>query len=254
MGDPYDGPPVVPLPERLDRRLRLGPFSSAREALRFVTYATVGAVVAPFTSPYVWLVFVAGGFVACVVRADGLSLDERATSFFLWEVRSHFGGSNMRASPARGALRQGLIGVEPGRYVAILRTGGTPVTYLPPVELARRFELFRDLLRSTDGAFGFLASSVPMAAGPVLPPTDPDPTADAPARAGYAELVDLLCRRRQMRRVYLLLATERTGPEGLANLELRVAALSAALERLGVNATRLRDARLRDAAQRWGWT
>lgn len=88
MGDLPDGPPVVSLPERLDRRLRLGPFASARDALKFVTYSAVGAVIVPFTSPYLWLVVVAGGFAVCVVRSDGQALDERALSFVLWKIRA----------------------------------------------------------------------------------------------------------------------------------------------------------------------
>lgn len=254
MGDLPDGPPVVPLPERLDRRLRLGPFASARDALRFVTYSAVGAVVAPFTSPYVWLLFVAGGFAACVVRSDGRAFDERGAAFLRWKLRAGFGNGRMTRAAVRRSVGSGLVAVGSSRLVAILRSGGTPVTYLPPAELARRFEQFRDLLRSVKGGLGLLIASSPMASGPVLPRTPSDGRGDGAARAGYVELVTLLCRRRQVRRVYLALAVERTGAEGISDLEQRVASLTERLGALGLRVVRLRDSRLRDAARRWGWT
>jgi len=255
MDDPPDGPPLVSLPERLDRRLRLGPFASARDALRFITYAAVGAVVAPFTSPYVWLAIVAGGFAAVVLRSDGQALDERAYAFARWELRTGTGGSGVKPSTRQPGLSQGFLRVGSGRCLAILRTGGTPVTYLPPVELGRRFETFRDLLRSSEGTVGFLATSTSLSSGPVLPSGPPPPAAsDRSARDGYAELVELLCRRRQVRRVYVVLGTERTGPEGLSDLEGRVRSLAEKLTVLGLGPVRLRDRGLREAARLWGWT
>jgi hypothetical protein len=254
MAEPLEGPPVVPLPERLDRRLRLGPFASARDALRFVTYAAAGAVLAPFTTPYVWLVFVAGGFAASVIRSDGQSLDERAFAFVRWGLRAGAGGLTVRTGAGQPHLGQGLYRTGSGRYLAILRTGGTPVSYLPPAELAHRFELFRDLLRSTEGAFGWIATSTPMASGPVVPTVPPSAAADRPALEGYAQLVGLLCRRRQLRRVYLVLGTERTGPEGFSDLEVRVRSVTDQLGSLGLEAVRLRRRRLSEAARLWGWS
>jgi hypothetical protein len=253
MGDLPDGPPVVPLPERLDRRLRLGPFASARVALRFVTYAAVGAVVAPFTTSYVWLAIAAGGFAVCVVRSDGQSLDERGFSFLLWKLRTWSGGGRVRPDGAARAPRQGLFPIRPGQYVAILRTGGTPVTYLPPAELARRFELFRDLIRSLGGGIAFLVTSTPMRAGPVTPRPLQNGGPDEASCTGYMELVSLLCRRRQIRRVYLALGAARTGPDSVSDLETRASALADRLASLGLRSVRLRDRGLADAARRWGW-
>lgn len=254
MGDIPDGPPVVPLPERFDRRLRLGPFASAREALRFVTYVAVGAVVAPFTSPYLWVVVLVGGFAACVIRTDGQALDERAFSFARWKLRRDGSGRKMSRS-AMGLVRgAGFIGIRPGQYVAILRTGGTPMTYLPPVELARRFELFRDLVRSVGGGFAFQITSVPMRPGPVVPAPIDAGRVDCAPRDGYSQLVELLCRRRQIRRIDLALSTERTGPEGISDLEVRISTLRERLAGLGLRAVRLRGRALADAARRWGWS
>ncbi len=254
MGDLPDGPPVVVLPERLDRRLRLGPFASARDALKFVTYAAAGAIVAPFTSPFLWLVFVGGGFAVSVVRSDGEALDERAFAFVCWRIRTLRGGHPVTAGTPRAGARQGIVAITPGRYLAILRTGGTPVTYLPPVELARRFELYRDLLRSSGGGLAFLVTASSMRSGPVLPSATDAASPDQPARAGYSELVDLLCRRRRLRRVYLVLASDRTGPDGISELEARARTLAERLMGLGLRSVRLRDRSLTDALRRWGWS
>jgi hypothetical protein len=254
MGDLADGPPVVSLPERLDRRLRLGPFESARDALKFVTYAAAGAIVVPFTSPYLWLVFVGGGFALCVVRSDGQSLDERAVACLLWRLRTARGGLFVTAGTPPSVARHGIVAIGPGRYLAVLRTGGTPITYLPPAELARRFELYRDLLRSSGNGLMFLVTASAMRPGPVLPGTVDAASPDHPAHDGYSELVGLLCRRRQLRRVYLALVNERTGPDGISDLEARVETLTDRLTKLGVRPARLRDRHLTDAARRWGWS
>lgn len=254
MGEAADGPPVVPLPERFDRRLRLGPFASARDALKFVTYAAVGAVLVPFTSPYLWLVVVAGGFAVAAFRPDGRGLDERAVSFVLWKFRVWSGNRMMKSAAANPVSRRGLLAIGPGLYVAIIRTGGSPLAYLPPIDLARRFELFRDLLRSVRGGIAFSIASVPMRAGPVVPPPLRALRQDRPASAGYSELVELLCRRRSVRTVYLALATESPGPDGVSDLEVRVSTLTERLGGLGLRPVRLRDRRLDDAARRWGWS
>lgn len=254
MGDLPEGPPVVGLPERFDRRLRLGPFPSARAALKFVTYAAVGAVLAPFTSPYLWLTLVATGFVLSVFRWDGPGLDEQAVACGLWALRGAFGDRSMSAPTAVGIARENLVNLGAGQYVAILRAGGTPIAYLPPAELARRFEGFRDVLRSLRGTLAFQVTSASMDADPVTPPGMPPDRGDRPAWAGYSELVTLLCRRRSVRRIYLVLPTETSGPDGIADLETRVRGLTERLVALGLRPVRLRNRALEDAARSWGWT
>ncbi|MGI0071566.1 MAG: hypothetical protein ACRECT_05820 [Thermoplasmata archaeon] len=256
MADLADGPPIVGLPERLDRRLRLGPFASARDALKFVSYAAAGAVLVPFTSPWLWPAVAAAGFGLTVVRPDGRGLDEEAASFCRWKWRRWAGGGTV-TGPASGArVRRGLLPLSDGRHLAIVRAAGTPLAYLPPDELAARFERFRDLLRALRGPVGLLVASTPMRSAPVVPgPIDPE-RADGPAAAGYSELVTLLCRRRLVRRVDLVLATDGPGAGALSDLEGRVATLGAGLSALGLRICRLRDRRLEDAARSWGgpWT
>jgi hypothetical protein len=254
MGNDVDGLPVVTLPERFDRRLRLGPFASARDALRFVTYAAVGAVAVPLTGAGVWLLVVAVGFTAVAVRPDGQALDERCLAFVLWKLRSPPGAPRVTAPAARRWLQRGLLTIDSGRFVAILSVECRPIAYLPPAELARRFELYRAVLRSSDGALALLVASGPMSSAPVRP-TGPDlGGTDADARRGYDELVATICRRRQRRQVFLAVGATRSGSDGAAELELRATLLTDRLGEAGLAARRLRGGRLIEAGRRWGWT
>jgi hypothetical protein len=253
MVDSFEGPPVVLLPERVDRRLRLGPFASAQDALKFLSYAAAGAVLAAVTSPWVWLAVAALGFAMAIVRVDGRTLDGQLLAIVRWRLRR--GGTlavtTGRGSPGPEARR--VLGVSDGRYVAIVRAGGTPVAYLPPPELARKFEQFRDLLRGLDGPVGLFVSAIPMRAAPVTPAAARENRPDTDALSGYRELVTLLCRRRHQRRVDLVLATSAEGAEGAAALETRAGGLFDRLAALGLTPHRLRDRALDDGARKWGW-
>jgi len=253
MSATEDGPPIIALPERMDRRMRMGPFPTSRDALKFVTYAATGALLSPFASPWVWIPVVAAGFVIAVWHPEGRALDERAVAFALWKIRALDRRPRMKRYDPRSLVRSGFLQLGPRCHLAVVRTDGTPVNYLPPDELTRRFELFRELLRSTDGNISFLATTVPLRSTSVLPASHPGLDAEAPARSGYAELVSLLCRRRLRRRVYFVLGSNEGGSDAIGRLELRVANLLDRLNSLDLRPTRLRDRALIDAASRFGW-
>ncbi|HLM71014.1 MAG TPA: hypothetical protein VK423_06510, partial [Thermoplasmata archaeon] len=107
MADPEAGPPLIRLPERLDRRMRLGPFPSSRDALKFVTYAAAGALLSPFTSPWVWLPVLLAGFAVSVWRPDGRAVDERILAYSVWKFRSFAGESPVRNASSHPLVRQG---------------------------------------------------------------------------------------------------------------------------------------------------
>jgi hypothetical protein len=248
-----DGPPVVPVPERIDRRLRLGPFASARDALKFLAYAAVGAVLAPIVSPWLGVGFVAIGFGVAVYRPDGLALDERCLAYTHWQFRSARGELPM-TSEARATASPRLLSLSTGERVAIVRANGVPTAYLPPAELVRRFERFRELLRTVRDGLAFSVALAPMRSEPVVPPSVPEGRRDSAAAAGYAQLVTLLCARRWVRRIDLVLRSTGTGAEGIADLESRAAGLVDRLGSLGVDPVRLQGRALSDAARRWGWS
>jgi len=253
MADHEDGVPVIGLPERLDRRMRLGPFPSSRDALKFVAYAAAGAFLVPITSPWFLLLTIAVGFGVSVWRPEGQALDERVLRLVSWKLRSVVAGFAVSDTAPRPLIRQGLLEVAPHRYVAIVRTSGTPIAYLPPGELTRRFELYRELLRSTDPGFALLVTTAPIRVQPVRPEPSHRGGPDAPALSGYCELVSLLCRRRLLRRVYVVIGATDGGTEAVGRLEGRVAQLMERLCALGLRPTRLRDRGLAEAARRIGW-
>jgi hypothetical protein len=253
MGASDGGPLLIGLPERLDRRMRLGPFPSSRDALKFVTYAATGALLAPFASPWVWLPIVLAGFAVAVWRPEGRALDERVVTFATWKLRSWSGRGTVKKPVSRPLVRQGLLQLAPHRYVAVVRTGGAPMAYLPPDDLVRRFELFRELIRAVDGSFSLLSTVMPIRSQAVRPAKDLGDGPDTQARSGYSELVLLLCRRRLLRRVYIVLGTMEGDADAVGRLEGRVASLIERLSALGLRPVRLRDRGLAEAARRFGW-
>jgi len=253
MEGPDAGSPVVALPERVDRRVRLGPFPSARDALKFVCYAAAGAVLAPFASPFAWIPVLVAGFAVCVWRPDGEAVDERGARWLLFWGHRVVGRAltpRRPSAPVRGPVAQ-LAG---GRRATVVRTGGTPLAYRPPAELASLFERFRDLLRASEGPIVLRSTTVPLRDGPVLPKDSPCLAVEAAARAGYRELVSVLCRRRRSRRVEISLSSAEAGPEGERRLQERATGLTELLAALGLRPTILVDRSLSDALRGYGWT
>jgi hypothetical protein len=254
MGGSWDGPPVVALPERMDRRLRLGPFPSARDALKFLAYAAAGALAAALGFPLVGLAAVLAGFAVAVLRIEGQGIDRLALSFvrFYFGRRGWSGRMPSRVSSTLG--RGGVAAAGDGRYAAVVRAGGTPMAYLPPAEIARRFDLFRELLRASDGELTILGSLAPMRSTLVVPAPAGGERRDRAARDGYADLVRMLCDRRRIRRVDVMLISDRAGSEGIADLELRTRSLLERMASLELPATRLLGRALADAVRRSGRT
>jgi hypothetical protein len=233
--------------------MRLGPFPSARAALKFVTYCAVGALFVPLAGGWVWLPFLVLGLAASVHRTGEKGPDERLVDFVLYALRQR--GAN---STARGRFvahaRGSLVRLPSGSYVAIVETRGTPILHLPPREIEDRFSQYRDFLRALDGGCAFVATVAPLSAVPYEPPRDNRSATIAPeARTGYDELVRLLCRRRYVRRILFAFASSASSPAGVAQLEARVAMSIERFQRLGVGPVRLRGRTLRQAAHRFDW-
>ncbi|HTS33823.1 MAG TPA: hypothetical protein VMI55_07825 [Thermoplasmata archaeon] len=252
MGDPSPGPPLVALPRPVERRLRLGPFASARDAVKFAGYAATGALLAPFVAPYAWLPVLGAGFLLTVWRPEGEALDERVARWATWRVRRLARGAPM-TDPATPPARGGFLRVGPGQYVTILRVGGTPLAYRPPAELERVFRAYVEALQSSEGILFLHAGSVPLSAEAVTPRHRASSEAEEPARAGYRELVAVLCRRRLVRRVDLAVPNATAGPDLPAHLERATRALAARLAATGLRPVRLEGRALSEAGRRFGW-
>jgi hypothetical protein len=252
MESPEPGAPLISLPERVDRRVRLGPFPSARDALKFVCYAAVGAVLSPFATAFAWVAFLAVGFVVSVWRPDDEALDERAGRWVRFVV-DRWRGASVTALVRAAAARGPLVHLTSGQRVAIVRTGGTPLAYRPPAELAVLFDRFRELLRASNGPLIVRSTTLALRDAPVLPGTVVCPDLEEAAREGYRELVSVLCRRRRSRRVEIALSANSPGPEGERRLVERARSLAEQLTSLGVRSSLLDDRRLIEAARSFGW-
>lgn len=249
-----DAPWAIRLPTRLDRRMRLGPFPSARDAMKFAAYAAAGTAVLPVGGPGAWLPILAGGFLLSVYRPDGKGIDERVGDFVRYQTRRRPRRSRSApvGSPGAPARQVDLPGTGLG---AVIEVGGVPVRFLPPSEARDLFERYRALLRGLDGPLVLEAGSAPLDA-----PDRPRPPAEGPeseisrsARAGYEEMVRLLFRRRLRRRVRILVSVAGRSEDASAQLDQRAARMSAHLEGLGLTPIRLSGGSLRRAIGAFGF-
>ncbi|MCI4372248.1 MAG: hypothetical protein L3K02_01170 [Thermoplasmata archaeon] len=253
MEGPDAGAPVVGLPERVDRRVRLGPFPSARDALKFVGYAAAGAVLVPFTSPFAWVPVLAIGFAVSAWRPDGEAVDARVGRWLVFQLQGR-GGLPLRTRGPLPRVRGCVAALASGQRVTVVRTGGTPLAYRPPAELAVMFERFRDLLRASEGSLVLRATTAPLRDGPVLPGNAPCSVAEQSARSGYGELVMVLCRRRRSRRVEISIGTSGHSPESDRRLEEQARSLADQLASLGLRPVLLADRALAESIRGFGWS
>jgi hypothetical protein len=252
MGEETTFPPIG-LARRLDRSLRLGPFPSARDAMKFAAYAAAGTVALPFGGALAWLPVVGAGFLLAVVRPEGRGLDDRAGDYLRYQWRRrHRRRSTGKAS---GCPSAGRILTLPGPLlVAILETGGIPIRFLPPADARRLYDAFRELLRSLDAGVFLSVGSAPVPPLPRLPPPPgPSRALERGARAGYVEMLGLLMRRRARRQVRVVLFAPGVGAAAGPQLEARTRALAGRLAALGLDPVRLEGAALGRAAAAIGW-
>jgi hypothetical protein len=242
----------IRLPRPLNRRMRLGPFPSARDAMRFAAYAALGAVVVPIGGAIAWLPILALGFVVSVVRPDGKGLDDRARDYLRWRWRRRHSGA--------GTLDRVTVG--PSSYLrlrgpfvaAILEVGGVPIRFLPPGDARELFERYRELLRTVESGVHLDVGSRPIPGSTFRLPKCPNlAPPESAARSGYREMTRLLLQRRRLRRVAVLLFEPGTGPESLRRLSERTDAFATGLEGLGMPVDRLRGRALSTAAGSMGW-
>jgi hypothetical protein len=239
-----EGPLVIPLPEPVDRKARLGPFLSGRDALKFAGISAVGAVVADATTPVAWLPFLGIGLLLGTVRIDGKGPDAHVVDYVRWRARQHPPPRRRRSGGAQ--LPTGAIVRLPGgRCAAAVRSRGRPVAFLPTGDARGLFEAFTTLIRTQGHGLLFGADVTPVDGRPLLPPKGPVGTEEeGAARRGYRELVDVLAQHCRTRAVTVVTWSDPEETEGLLRLEERVQALTGSLLALGVTAERLEGAAL----------
>lgn len=246
------GPPVIGLPAPVNRRTRVGPFPSPGAALKFVTIAVGGAVLALVAGPWSWLPFLGGGFLLTTGRRDGKTLEERVGDFVRWQARRR-GRSRILRRPALTRSEARVARLDSGRLVTLLVSGGVPIAFLPPDDARALFEGYREFLRSIDSGLVVRVESRPLDPKPYLPTLGPEGLpADQAARAGYIEMVRLLCRRRRVRRVQVALWAGRG--EDQATLLSRVGSAEERLRSLGLEVEGLAGEALARALTGFGWS
>ena len=244
---------AIALPAPVTRRMRLGPFPSARDALKFLAYAAVGALLAGFLGPIAWAPFLGGGFLLSVYKEEGKGFDERFLDYLHWRWRQRPGAPRTGVEGS-AVTRGGQARISNGRHVGVLAARGTPVVFLPPEEARRLFEQYAELLRGLDAGVVLRAFVEPLSPHRFLaarPVAAGDPS--GAASAGYAEMVRLLCRRRSRRIVHVLLWTGTEVGSAATRLEERLGTVERALGSMGIEVRRLRGRELVGALRDLGW-
>ncbi|MCI4335869.1 MAG: hypothetical protein L3K17_01540 [Thermoplasmata archaeon] len=247
-------PPVVKLPAPVERPMRLGPFPSGRAALKFVLYAAAGALVALVIGPLAWVPFLGVGFLLTAYAPQGRPLDEHVGNFVRWSVRRRSPGIPRRRRP-RPPTGGTVARIAGDRRVVVLGVGGVPVSFLPPDAARRLFDEYRVLLRSLDEGWFLRVGTEPLSDRPFRLPTayGPDRAPDSAARAGYDEMVRLLCRRRRRRAVDVVLWSPDPSVSGRTQLESRARAVADGLRSMGLEPERRQGRSLALAVARVGW-
>jgi hypothetical protein len=245
----------IPLPERIDRPLRLGPFPSARDAIKGMGYALAGVVAVPFVGLWGWLPMIAIGLAVGLVQIDGVPLDRGIYLRFRRRWRREELLRRQR-TPGLASGERRTLDFPDGRRVGIVQADGSPLAFLPPTELRQRLAIYRELLVDCGSGGVLVVSTLPISSSALLPPeraASASPLLDDAARASYHELLQRLCERRRHRRVYLALWSSGSGGEALSQLEGRLAAVGERWAALGGEPRRLSGTELLRAARRFGW-
>ena len=252
MADEAVGPPVAGLLPPVGRRMRFGPFPSARDAIKFVVYAALGALVIPLLGTIAWLPLLGIAFLLSAWTPGGVPLDRTIVRLVARWFRALEPAEALMGRRAR-SVTDGRVRIDPGRTATVLRCSGHPLAFLPPEELQRRFGLYRDLLRSVEGGLAISAVGGPIDPAPFRPTTSPVASDEREASRAYAEMIGQLCRQRSRRRIYLLQWTRDASLDSRDDLERRTRELSQRLATLGLAPERLRGSALAASMRRFGW-
>lgn len=202
--------------------------------MRFLVLGGVGAVLALEWGTLLWLPFLGGGFLLGTFRIDGEWADERMLARLRWRFGKRVPAA--RVDPGSRAARTfQTIG---GELWAGLVAGGIPLAFLPAAEAEQLFAAYRDVLRRSDAAIYLRVGRGPIVLRPLPGPPEGRPAGLAKGRSGYAELLQLLLRRRRRREVHLFLAVP-SGTTSSARLERNLEGFAAFFAAQGIPHRRL---------------
>ena len=212
---------TVSLPERLGRRMSLGPFEDPRDLLRFLLIVGAGGLVALLTLPWIWVPIAAMGGVLTLVRHNEETLLEllgRRLRFALRRVRPPrwMGRWGEGHPPPRGPAGRSA---EEGRPWEIWRTAPAPVCGRDPSELHRQALALLRRLAPGGREVLLVRRTRPWDVRPFLPPGPVLRAQDRMLREGYVRLLNACAQGKRRAELYLLLpsggpARWEDGPHG----------------------------------------
>lgn len=226
---------AIPVLRLVPRRLRLGPFGSGRDLVKFLGLATVGAMLAAFSSLVVWVAFLGAGAMVAFVRVRNQTLDDVAVDYCRFRWRSS--GRSRRTRSALVARRG--VPDRPSRAPARVRAGGIPTAYLPAAELERLFGEWRSTLGTLGRPVGLRVRGESFSPLAYLPAVLDTGDRERVALDSYRRMVRMMLRHRYHRVVELSVggASAESG-ESAAAADAAVEELVGALRRLGIPALR----------------
>jgi hypothetical protein len=224
---------AIPVHHLAQRRLRLGPFGSGRDLVKFLCIATVGATVAAVTSAVVWLPFLAIGATIALVRVEGQTIDDYALGYCRFRWRSAVASRGAEGAPPAGRSS----GTSSGNSPFSIRAGGIPIAYLPPPELEHLFQEWRSTLAAFDHPVGCRMRGELFSSLPFLPVSTEARGIERAALDSYRELVRALLHERYRRAVDLTVWNDRSDRESdRIGVQTQIEEVVGALERLGIPA------------------
>ncbi len=199
----------IELPERLGRRMSLGPFEDVRDLLRFLLIASCGFLPAELWGPWAWLPFVAAGAVLTLIRSEEESLWVLMHRRLAFSLRARSGPvptglvdpleggaltptSNGLFPKARGlAPRPGAPPAREGfRDWQIFEHDPWPISGREPEELLRQSSALVRTLSGVAGEVYLVRAPSAWSAVPFLPPARSEESAEETRlRQSYASLL-----------------------------------------------------------------
>ncbi|MDE1819222.1 MAG: hypothetical protein KGJ23_02760 [Euryarchaeota archaeon] len=204
---------TVLLPERLGRRMSVGPFQDPRDFLRFLLACAVGVLPATLLGTWAWLPFVGLGALLTLLRFEEESL------WVLVDRRLRFHGRSYRDAIARF--------LHTGSHPEVSLRAGPSRSMVPPPEvfehdpwsisgrtsgelLEESRSVVRDLALLHREAFLVRSPSTWNLAG-FVPPTEGPRGSEEALRKAYIDLLRSSVAGKHRARLFLLLPSRRTG-------------------------------------------
>lgn len=193
----------VPVPERLGRRMTVGPFQTPKDILRFLLVGSLGLLFAVGFGLLAGLPFLVAALALVAIRWEEASLWDHGERWLAYIVRRHSSRSRLAASEEDSDTHTWGLWEGPP----------SPISGRSPEELYQEARRWLQAVAGHDGELLFVRESGPLNVEALLPPP---PT--VPERAlweGYARIVQETSRGLYRARLFLAVRADATGPSSI---------------------------------------